>query len=233
MCGRYNLTASSQQVIDHFQLKRLYRHETSFNIPPEQKILNVVQLDDGSRKGVYLHWGLIPSWSKDRKIASHLINARAETITAKPSFRAAFKKRRCLIPATGFFEWHQTQAGKQPFHIHYPDNSLFAFAGLWEHWEEEEKTIYSCTIITTTANDLMRPIHQRMPLIVAPDHYRLWLDKTATTGKLQSILLADGYANMQLTAVNTWVNSPTHNESAVLTPATVILDEEQSGNMAR
>ena len=112
-------------------------------LTPGQSILNVVQLADGGRKGVNLQWGLLPSWCKDRRIASHMINARRETLAKKPAFRSAFRKRRCLIPATGFYEWQQTPAGKQPHHIHRPDNSLFAFAGLWEHWERETESIYS------------------------------------------------------------------------------------------
>ncbi len=105
MCGRFNLTAKSEQVIESFKLHRLLRYEISYNIPPGQKILTVVQLDDGSYKAVYLHWGLIPHWSKDRKISYNLINARAETLAEKPAFREAYKQRRCLIPATGFYEW--------------------------------------------------------------------------------------------------------------------------------
>ena len=218
MCGRYNLTAPSEQIVDYFKLTRLSRHETRYNIPPGQKILTIVQLENHSYKSVYLYWGLIPSWSKDRTIAHHLINARAETVAEKPSFRAAFKKRRCLIPATGFFEWQQTATGKQAFHIHYLDNTLFAFAGLWEYWEQAGQTIYSCTIITRSANALMMPVHPRMPLIVKPDDYALWLDQTTPFSYLQSILLSDAYANMQLTPMTPRVNSPTHNDSAVLTP---------------
>jgi putative SOS response-associated peptidase YedK len=218
MCGRFNLTASSQQILDHFQLKRISHYEVSFNIPPGQQILNVVQLDNGSRKGVYLHWGLIPSWSKDSKIAHRLINARAETLKEKPSFRAAYKKRRCLIPATGFFEWQQTENGKQPYHIHHPDNSLFAFAGLWEHWEHEKETIYSCTIITTNANKFMQPIHQRMPVIIAPDDYHAWLVKKTPINTLETILTADAYQQMQLTPISTRVNNPAHNDSDCLLP---------------
>ena len=216
MCGRFNLTASSQQILDHFELKRISNYEISFNIPPGQKILNVVQLEDGSRKGVYLHWGLIPPWSKDKKIAHRLINARSETLPEKPSFRAAYKKRRCLIPATGFFEWQQTNNGKQPYHIHRQDNSLFAFAGLWEHWEQANETIYSCTIITTSANELMQPVHQRMPVILSPDHYPSWLDKAAPTDCLETVLKSEGYDQIQLTPVSTRVNSPTHNDSDCL-----------------
>ncbi|WP_419621833.1 SOS response-associated peptidase, partial [Thiolapillus sp.] len=147
-----------------------------------------MQLADGGRKGVNLQWGLLPSWCKDRRIASHMINARRETLAKKPAFRSAFRKRRCLIPATGFYEWQQTPAGKQPHHIHRPDNSLFAFAGLWEHWERETESIYSCTIVTTAANPLMQPVHQRMSVIIAAQDYRSWLDKNTSQEDLHSIL---------------------------------------------
>lgn len=185
MCGRYVLIATEQQIIDHFSLRRLANYQPDYNIPPGQKILNVVQLEDGSNKAVYLHWGLIPSWSKDRGIGNRLINARAETLAEKPSFRTAYRKRRCLIPATGFYEWHRTESGKQPYHIHYPDNRLFAFAGLWEHWENETETVYSCTIVTTGADAKIASIHDRML-----DKARAKLADEIQAGKV-SLLTAD------------------------------------------
>lgn len=178
MCGRYSLTTDAETVPEHFQLLRQTRFQPSYNIAPSQKILNIVELDDGSRKAVNLFWGLVPSWAKDSKNSSHLINARMETIREKPSFRAAFKHRRCLIPADGFYEWSLSN-GKQVFHIHREDRKLFAFAGLWEQWQHEAEALYSCTIITTAANELMQPIHERMPVMISPDHYHDWLDKAA------------------------------------------------------
>lgn len=216
MCGRYHLIASDQEIIEHFKLKRLPKYQPDYNIPPGQKILTVVELDDSSYKAVNLHWGLIPSWSKDSKIASHLINARAETLAEKPSFRSAYRKRRCLIPATGFFEWQQTEADKQPYHIHYPDNRLFAFAGLWEHWENGHETIYSCTIITTAANSIIAPIHQRMPVIVPPDHYAFWLNKNNTGANVFTLDQEASYQSMQLTAISNRINNPVHNDADCL-----------------
>ncbi len=216
MCGRFNLTASGEEITEHFGLKKIPRHELLFNIPPGQKILNVVQLEDSSRKGVYLHWGLIPSWSKDRKISSHLINARSETLSEKPSFRAAFKKRRCLIPATGFYEWQKTESGKHPYHIHRPDYSLFALAGLWEHWENQGETVYSCTIVTTAANELMQPIHDRMPVVVERENYSIWLDKQAEMEQLRQMLECKAYNDFQTTRISTRVNNPAHNDADCL-----------------
>ena len=154
--------------------------------------------------------GAYPFLVKDRKISTHLINARAETLSEKPSFRGAYKKRRCLIPATGFYEWHKTGDGKQAYNICREDQQLFAFAGLWEYWEHDAETLYSCTIITTAANALMQPIHERMPVIIAKPHYRKWLDSHQSPSILQSLLAEDAYASMQLRPVSVWVNNPQH-----------------------
>ena len=216
MCGRFNLTATVQEIDTYFGLPHMPRHEISYNIPPGQKILSIVQLDDNSRKGVYLHWGLIPSWAENKNISSHLINARAETVADKPSFRSAFRKRRCLIPATGFFEWQQTETGKQPFHIHRLDNSLFAFAGLWEYWEKEGKPIYSCAIITTAANKLIQPIHNRMPVILTKEVYPLWFSQDTAIEQLETLLNNSDYQNFQLTPITTRINNPVHNDEQCL-----------------
>ncbi|WP_347990097.1 SOS response-associated peptidase [Methylomonas sp. AM2-LC] len=212
MCGRFNLTATPESIAEHFQLPRLPRFEKSYNITPEQKILCIVELEDKSLKAVNLFWGLVPSWSKDAKNSHHLINARAETIREKPSFRAAFHRRRCLIVASGFFEWQKLEHGKQAFHIHRLDNDLFAFAGLWEHWQQEQQTLYSCTIITTEAAELMQPIHERMPVIISSDHYRDWLGKATDQNHAFQLLDNESYQSMQATPVSDWVNNPLHND---------------------
>lgn len=212
MCGRYNLTAGSETIAEHFQLHRQLRYRPSYNIAPAQNILNIVELEDQSRKAVNLFWGLVPTWAKDGKNSSHLINARMETVREKPSFRSAFKHRRCLIPATGFYEWAKNQSGKQAFHIHRQDQQLFAFAGLWEQWQHETETLYSCTIITTVAAELMRPIHDRMPVIISPDQYHAWLDKNATADQAFALLDNQFYTQMMATAVGDWVNNPRHDD---------------------
>ena len=202
--------------MEHFILQLSPDYQPDYNIPPGQKILCVVRLEDGSNKAVSLHWGLIPSWSKDRKISSHLINARAETLTEKPSFRNAYQHRRCLIPATGFFEWLATETGKHPYHIHQPENALFAFAGLWEHWEYQQETVYSCTIITTAANDKIAAIHNRMPVIINPEQYSCWLDRKNTAAEMADFLAIDAYRSMQITPISKRVNNPLHNDEACL-----------------
>jgi putative SOS response-associated peptidase YedK len=221
MCGRFNLIATMPQIMEHFSLQGFPNYQPDYNIPPGQKILSVIRLEDGSNKAVNLHWGLIPSWAKDHKISSRLINARAETLTEKPPFRNACQHRRCLIPATGFFEWQTTETGKKPYHIHQPDNALFVFAGLWEHWEHQQETIYSCTIITTAANDKIAPIHERMPVIITPDLYNHWLDKKNTAVDMADFLAADAYGPMQLTPISTRVNNPLHNDKGCLADVTL------------
>ncbi|WP_442919634.1 SOS response-associated peptidase [Methylobacter sp.] len=202
--------------MDHFRLLSLPTDNLDYNIAPGQKILAVVQLEDASNRAVNLHWGLIPSWAKDRAISKHLINARAETLTEKPSFKNAYRHRRCLIPATGFFEWQSTQTGKRPYHIHKPDNALFAFAGVWEHWEHDQETVYSCTIITTVANDNVSSIHDRMPVIITSDDYSRWLDKKTAIVKIADFLAADAYHDMLITPISTRVNNPMHNDEGCL-----------------
>jgi putative SOS response-associated peptidase YedK len=218
MCGRFQLTASPEEIAEHYQLSRLPKYQPCFNITPARKILCIVELEDKSLKAVNLFWGLVPSWSKDTKNSHHLINARAETIREKPSFRAAFQKRRCLIVAQGFYEWQKLESGKQAFHIHHQDNQLFAFAGLWEQWQHEVETLYSCTIITTAANELMQPIHERMPVIMPAGCHHDWLNITSNTDDAYDLLENSAYANMVTTPVGDWVNNPRHDNIGCIEP---------------
>jgi len=217
MCGRYSLTTDAATLAEHFQVLRQIRFQPGYNIAPSRKILTVVELDDGSRKAVNLFWGLVPSWAKDSKNSSHLINARMETLREKPSFRSAFKHRRCLIPADGFYEW-ESRNGKQAFHIHREDRQPFAFAGLWEQWQHDTETLYSCTIITTAANALMQPIHERMPVIISPEHYHDWLNKAADADHAYRLLDAPAYTHMIATSVGDWVNNPRHEDERCIAP---------------
>jgi putative SOS response-associated peptidase YedK len=218
MCGRFQLTASPEAIAEHFQLSRLPKYQPCFNITPARKILCIVELEDKSLKAVNLFWGLVPSWSTGTKNSHHLINARAETIREKPSFRAAFQKRRCLIVAQGFYEWQKLESGKQAFHIHHQDNQLFAFAGLWEQWQHEVETLYSCTIITTAANELMQPIHERMPVIMPAGCYHDWLNITSNTDDAYDLLENSAYANMVTTPIGDWVNNPRHDDIRCIEP---------------
>ena len=196
--------------------RRFVLRTPSYNITPAQKILNIVQLEDKSLKAVILFWGLVPSWAKDEKISHNLINARAETIREKPSFRAAFHMRRCLIVATGFYEWRKTQSEKQAFHIHRQNNEPFAFAGIWEHWQHEQQTLYSCSIITTEAAEIMLPIHERMPVIIPEADYRIWLDNSSDEQDVFGLLDNQAFSIMSATPISDWVNNPRHNDEGCL-----------------
>ena len=216
MCGRFQLTAAPEDIAEHFQLSRLPRYQPSYNVTPGRKILCLVELDDHSLKAVNLFWGLVPSWSKDSKNSHHLINARAETVREKPAFRAAFHKRRCLVVAQGFYEWQQLASSKQAFHIHRQDLKIFAFAGLWEHWQHNEQTLYSCALLTTEATDLMQSIHQRMPVIIPRNHYHQWLDKTSDANLAYSLVNNQAYEEMTAMPVSNWVNNPQHDDRRCL-----------------
>ena len=160
-------------------------------------------------------WGLIPPWAKE-KSHKRLINARAETAHEKPSFRAAFKRRRCLIPANGFYEWQSLGKNqpKQPFYFHLSKHQLFAFAGLWDTWEE----IQTCTILTTSANEILQPIHSRMPVILSPDQYKTWLHPATSTADLRSLLQPYPAAPMQAYPVSLEVNAPSHDHPNCIKP---------------
>lgn len=179
MCGRFNLRTPAEQLIEVFDLVRSFEIDPRYNIAPTQPVL-AVRLTDNGREPDFLHWGLVPFWADDPKIGSRMINARSETVATKPAFRAAFKRRRCLIPVDGFYEWKKTDAkNKQPFHIEMRDKQPFAFAGLWETWEKDGASLLeSCTILTTEPNELMAEIHNRMPVILEPEDYGRWLDPT-------------------------------------------------------
>jgi putative SOS response-associated peptidase YedK len=191
MCGRFTLSATAQRLQEFFPLFEIPNLQPRFNVAPTQQVLAVRQLDDAKPRCAWLRWGLIPSWAKDKKLSAGLINARADTVASKPAFRAAFKRRRCLILADGFYEWAQGEkkAPKQPCHFRLKGGEPLAFAGLWEHWAGAEPPIESCTIITTDANDLVRPIHHRMPVILAPKDFARWLDPApGDPGALQEML---------------------------------------------
>jgi len=178
MCGRYTLKATPEVVADQFHFEELAEISPRYNIAPSQ-LVACVRITSGSttREGGMLRWGLIPSWAKDPAIGMKLINARAETVAEKPSFRKSFKQRRCLVLADGFYEWQKEGRVKQPYYIRLKSERPFAFAGLWDHWASADgKTIETCALLTTEPNALMAPIHNRMPVILNPDTYDDWLD---------------------------------------------------------
>ncbi len=179
MCGRFVLRASPQQLQTLFDLDAAPQAAPRYNIAPTQPVLAVrANPHGGQREATYLNWGLVPFWAKDPKIGSRMINARSETAAEKPSFRAAFKYRRCIVPADGFYEWKRENNAKQPYLIGMESGEVFGIAGLWEHWEQDGSVIESCTLLTTDANEQLAPLHHRMPVILEPQDYDEWLDPT-------------------------------------------------------
>ena len=177
MCGRFTLRASAQALKEQFPLFDQAELEPRYNIAPTQQVLAVRQLPQAARpEFVQLRWGLIPHWADDPKVGYRMINARAETAASKPAFSTPFRQSRCLILADGFYEWKKKDGSKQPYYIRMKDGKPFAFAGLYSHWSKEETPIDSCTILTTDANDLVRPLHDRMPVILDPAAFTQWLD---------------------------------------------------------
>jgi len=224
MCGRFTLRTEASAIAEHFAVFGLGTFEPRFNIAPSQPIL-VVRLDSRQamtqREIVALRWGLIPSWAKDVTVGNRLINARSETAAEKPSFRAAMRRRRCLIPADGFYEWEKTSKGRRPYFIHHEDDKPFAFAGLWESWEgPDHLAVESCTVLTTEPNELIRPIHDRMPVILSPDEYETWLDPAdEDPSKVSHLLCPTKSDAMVMHRVDTWVNSPANDDLRCVEPA--------------
>jgi putative SOS response-associated peptidase YedK len=223
MCGRFSQSASPEVIAHQFKITAPPLFTPRYNIAPSQPIAAIrIEPATTTRHLVLLRWGLIPSWAKDPKIGNQCINAKAETVAEKPSFRSAFKKRRCLIVATGFYEWQVQGRTRQPMWIGLRSKRPFAFAGLWEHWTPAEgEPLDTCTIITTEPNELMRTIHNRMPAILAPAFYDQWLDPTFQHIDLLKTLLAP-YPSEELTAypVSTLVNNPRHDAPQCLEPIT-------------
>ena len=222
MCGRFTLTTAAEIVADVFGVAAAPRLTPRYNIAPTQPVAVVRATSAGAPEIALLRWGLIPAWAKDPAIGNRMINARAETVADKPAFRTAFQKRRCLVPADGFYEWQKTAGGKRPFLIRTRDARPFALAGLWESWQQPSATVIeSCTIITTAANALMGPIHDRMPVIVAPARYQAWLDPALSDrATLEQILVPYPAAELIAQAVTTRVNNPRNDDPDCLAPAT-------------
>ena len=211
MCGRFTLSQSAEAIASVFQLNQAPTLEPRYNIAPTQPVATVLQTSAHERQFQLLRWGLIPAWAKDATMGSRLINARAETVAEKPSFRSAFRHRRCLVIADGFYEWRRQDGKKQPFYFRMQNQQPFAFAGLWEHWQDPKgEAINSCTILTTEANELLQQIHERMPVILNPKDYDMWLDPTMQIEQLQQLLQPYSSAVMTSYPVSTKVNKPTN-----------------------
>lgn len=219
MCGRYSLTAELGELAERFEFDGDWdAFERRHNIAPTQEVLTVV--GGGKRRGGFMRWGLIPHWAKDPKIGSRMINARAETVAEKPAFRNSLRRRRCLVLADGFHEWRRVGKTKTPMRIVMRSGEPFAFAGLWETWKDPEGTVIpSCTIITTTPNDLLRPIHNRMPVILPRELEEFWLDESVDDpGALTSALTSYPDHGMESYEVSSLVNSVANKGTEVIEP---------------
>jgi len=221
MCGRFSQTKQADELATTFRLATTPDWQPRYNLAPTQLVPALVQAEGSPWQFEKLRWGLIPSWSKDKAIGARLINARAETVAEKPAFRSAFRQRRCLILADGFFEWQKQAKGKQPFYFRQPSGQSFAFAGLWESWKDEEKVIHSCTILTTDANHLMTSVHNRMPVIIHPADYETWIAPTTTPDVLHSLLqpIADDF--LESYPVSPVVNTPKNDAPACIEPVAI------------
>lgn len=219
MCGRFTLRTPAGVIVAQFGLRELAELAARYNISPTQDVLAIRPDATQAWQPAWLRWGLIPSWAKDEKIGAQLINARSETIAEKPSFRSAFKQRRCLIVADGFYEWQKAGRVKMPFHIRRRDGQPFAFAGLWERWRGGNGSLESCTIITTAANELLRPLHERMPVILAPHEYGAWLAADAAPEDLKALLATSDAAELEVLPANPVVNNARHDAADCLEAA--------------
>lgn len=214
MCGRYVLKTSSKEIARKFRVemsRQLHEGLTPrYNIAPGSGILTIRDdRDAGRRKADFFHWGLVPGWAKDVNIGYKMINARSETASGKPAFRDALRYRRCLLPTNGFYEWKGRGPGKMPHYFALGERELFAMAGLWEHWQSPDGSeIFSCSVLTTVANERMAPIHHRMPVIIEPEHYDLWLDPAVyDVGRVMGLLAPFPSNRMRCHPVSDAVNA--------------------------
>jgi putative SOS response-associated peptidase YedK len=211
MCGRYAFFSPAEAVRRTFALDQVPELEPRYNIAPTQDVPAVRSGDEGSRAFALLHWGLVPKWAKERTIGNRMINARAETLAEKPSFREAFRRRRCLVVADGWYEWQVAAGGKQPWFIRMKDAQPFAFAGLWERWQDPDRgsTLESCAIVTTDASASISKIHDRMPVVLAQGHWDRWLDTAfSDTDTLSGLLRPFDPQALEAWPVSRQVNAP-------------------------
>ncbi|MGN7357605.1 SOS response-associated peptidase [Paenibacillus sp. SAF-054] len=211
MCGRFTLIVSLEELMLRYELDPGHSvpyHRPQYNIAPTQMVLSIIH--DGSRLRLgELRWGLVPSWAKDSSMGSRMINARSETLAQKPAYRLPFERKRCLIPADGFYEWQQTGSGKRPYRIKLKSSELFSMAGLYDIWVREDGSrLATCTVITTRPNSLMEPIHDRMPVILRPEDELRWVQRgAADTKELQQLLIPYPADEMEAYPVSSTVNS--------------------------
>lgn len=222
MCGRFAFFSPHEAIAQLFGLSDAPEVEPRYNIAPTQFIAAVRRDEAARRRLSMLYWGLVPSWAKEKSIGARMINARAETLREKPSFRSAFKRRRCLILADGYYEWQARPAGKQPHFIRMKSHQAFAMAGLWESWREgaASEPLESCTIVTTGPNENIARVHDRMPVIVPAAQYDFWLDrKNEDVDALSKLLVAYPGGEMEALEVSRRVNNARNDDPSVIEPS--------------
>lgn len=209
MCGRYTLGREPGSLLDYFHLHgEVPAYHLSYNIAPSQTAPVIVQDANQHRVCRMMRWGLVPHWAKQEDTRYRMINARCETVAQKPAYRDAFRASRCLVPADGFYEWHQAEDGKQPYYIYEANRGLFAMAGLWSKWQSEDRSLLTFSILTTQANPLMQDIHERMPVILPESDYDSWLNPTTSKQALLDMLHTPVAVKLAMHPVSKAVNNP-------------------------
>ncbi len=224
MCGRFTLQEPPELLAEIFGLIEIPVFPSRYNIAPSQQV-PVIRKDAGGRNHVgLLHWGLIPSWAKDQSIGSRMINARAETVHEKPAFRIAIRCRRCIIPSSGFFEWKLENGRKIPYYVRLKGDSPMCFAGIWDNWKSPEGNIIeSFSILTTSSNKLIEPLHARMPVLLHPEEFSLWLCREVTDPeKLKHLYQPYPADLMEMYPVSQLVNSPKNEGAELIEPVVVV-----------
>ncbi|SFB16426.1 Putative SOS response-associated peptidase YedK [Lentibacillus halodurans] len=219
MCGRYTLLADELEILQEFGIDQpIEDYQPSYNIAPGQNVLAIIH-DGKQKRAGYLRWGLVPSWAKDEKIGYKMINARSESAHEKPSFKQLMARKRCLIVADSFYEWQQGENEKQPKRIQPGNRALFAFAGLWDKWENDGKKLFTCTILTKEANDFMQDIHHRMPVILPKDKANAWITAgDQTPAEAHHFLESLETEDLQAYNVASYVNSAKNNDEGCIAP---------------
>ena len=221
MCGRFSLSVPDEALADYFELADTPDLEAHYNIAPTQNVACVRPgPEGGGRRLDLLRWGLVPFGAKDLRVGARMINARCETVATRPAFRQAFRERRCLVAADGFYEWRKVDGRKQPVFFQLEGGGPFGFAGLWSYWHSPDgEAVETCAIVTTAANELVAKTHDRMPVILRREDHALWLDhETHDPGRLGAVLTAFATAEMTARAVSTHVNSHANDDPRCIEP---------------
>ena len=227
MCGRYTVSNPGEILPELLGNDDASEMAARYNVAPTQMAPVVVAGEDGSRRVVEMRWGLVPYWAKDPEIGSRMINARSESVAEKPAFRDSFGRRRCLVAADGFYEWQKVPGGKQPYLIRLEGGAPFAFAGLWDRWRGSRgRVLETFTILTTTPNSLVTPIHDRMPVILPAEARAGWLDRDAGPTRLAELLQPYRAAAMEAVPVSDFVNRPANDSLECLQP--ILLPQQES-----